>query len=84
MGKRKRQSDIEDDGRVIAPMNVEGMPWYAKKPENTEESGEPYTMTPAEKRAFTWGVVKAALLVAAVFIGVYLCFILFCTEIWFK
>ena len=24
----KRRSDPEDDGRTIANMNVEGMPWY--------------------------------------------------------
>ena len=27
---RKHYDD--DDGRVIAPMNVEGMPWYQKHP----------------------------------------------------
>ena len=24
----KKDKDFEDDGRVIAPMNVDGMPWY--------------------------------------------------------
>lgn len=30
MKKRKRKVYDDDDGRVIAPMNVEGMPWYNK------------------------------------------------------
>ena len=34
---RKRQLDDIDDGRVIAPMNVDGMPWY--KPVNTAKDG---------------------------------------------
>ena len=30
---RKKRLDYVDDGRVIAPMNVDGMPWY--EPVNT-------------------------------------------------
>ena len=75
----------EDDGRVIAPMDVEGMPWYyrgcVKDSRNSSDSEE---MSTKGKIAFTWGVIKAALLVAGVFIGVYFLFILFCTEVWFK
>ena len=47
-----------------------------------------YTMPPVltrrEKLAFSFGVLKAALLVSLVFIGALLAFILFCTEIWFR
>ena len=41
-------------------------------------------LTRREKLAFTYGVLKAALLAAVVFIGALLAFILFCTEIWFR
>ena len=42
MSKRKKEK-FEDDGRVIAPMNVDGMPWYDHrkvKPKNSEGSAE--------------------------------------------
>ena len=44
----------------------------------------PPVLTRREKLAFTYGVLKAALLAAVVFIGALLAFILFCTEIWFR
>lgn len=28
MKRRKKKQYDDDDGRVIAPMNVDGMPWY--------------------------------------------------------
>ena len=37
MAKRKKKYD-DDDGRVIAPMNVDGMPWY--NPGHTENVSE--------------------------------------------
>ena len=33
MGKRQKHPGFEDDGRVVSPMNVEGMPWYAQRDE---------------------------------------------------
>ena len=50
MSRRRKQYD-DDDGRTIAPMNIEGMPWYVgnsaaaskekKKPENGKEEESP-------------------------------------------
>lgn len=35
----KKDKKYEDDGRVVAPMNVDGMPWYdSKKPKSHAES----------------------------------------------
>ena len=31
MSKRKKKEYDDDDGRVISPMNVDGMPWYTEK-----------------------------------------------------
>ena len=78
---RKRRDD--DDGRTIATMNVEGMPWH--RPDSPAgESGAPVQLTPAEARAAMWGALKAALLIAVVFIlGAFL-FILFCEHVWLK
>jgi len=85
MYQRKKRSDFEDDGRVIAPMNVEGMPWYVQRPASHEQGGgAPAFLSRGEKLAFAWGVIKAGMLIVGVFTFVYLGFILFCTEIWFK
>ena len=78
---RKRYDD--DDGRVIADMNVDGMPWHRPEVPGAE-SEEPVRLSPAEARVAMWGALKAALLVAAVFIlGAFL-FILFCEHVWLK
>ncbi|MGI6027133.1 MAG: hypothetical protein ACOX7G_09235 [Candidatus Scatomorpha sp.] len=84
MSRKKRNED--DDGRVVARMNVEGMPWYVERPADAPErsgSDEPVKLNRQESRAFAWGAVKAALLVTAVFSVAAVLFILFCTDIWF-
>ncbi len=85
MSRKKRYED--DDGRVVARMNVDGMPWHNGRAgddgQPEQQSGEPVQLTKEESRAYAWGAVKAALLISAVFsIGAIL-FILFCTNIWF-
>ena len=97
MGKdaRKKRAKFVDDGRVIAPMNVDGMPWYTQKKPPQEAGSEdaagtdaddfiPEFMTRREKAAFTFGVAKAALLVTVVFVGGFFLFILFCIYVWFR
>ena len=104
--KRVILPDEHDDGRVVASMNVDGMPWYAPErafapkgygvgnaddadPVNAADASKrpavvPQTMTRRESMAFTFGVLKAALLAALVFIGGLYLFILFCVNIWLK
>ena len=82
--KRNKKPSFVDDGRVVAPMNVDGMPWYAPKRERVEGADAPVILSRRENAAFTFGVLKAALLVTFVFVGALLGFILFCTEIWFR
>ena len=87
MGKRIKEQEFEDDGRVIAPMNIDGMPWYIPKRNNmsvSDNASAPPVLTRREKLAFSFGVLKAALLVSLVFVCALLAFILFCTEIWFR
>ena len=84
MKKKRRYED--DDGRVVARMNVEGMPWHTAAPggENSyEPEKEPLHLTKEESRAFAWGAVKAALLICVAFSVAAILFILFCTNIWF-
>lgn len=83
---RKRKIYDDDDGRTIANMNVDGMPWYADNPAPNDNGKEPERSDLGHWGTLSviWGVLKAALLVTAVFAVGYLLFILFCTLIWFK
>ena len=85
--KRKEKQPFIDDGRVIAKMNVDGMPWYSKgsipsKATIRQEREDPIKMNASEKIAFMKGVLGAVLLVAFIFIAVIGLFILFCTKVW--
>lgn len=85
-----------DDGRTIVNMNVEGMPWYApegldnrepgtgNREQGTRGDGRRLELTREETRFFTWGALKAALLVVgAMCLGIVL-FVLFCQFVWFR
>lgn len=82
---KESKPKFEDDGRTIANMNVEGMPWYnPSKDVSTGGSTQDFTdLTSKEKRAMMRGILAAALLVGLIFIGGAFLFILFCTQIWF-
>ena len=71
-----------DDGRTIANMDVDGMPWYYRKTAPSEEGTTP--MSKEELRAYKWAAVKSGLLVALIFGVVFALFIAFCDFIWFK
>ena len=88
MAKQRKQYD-DDDGRVVADMNVDGMPWYIRehKPWTqrfASSSQNQDQLTAAEERALIWGAMKAGLLIAGVFILAALAFILFCLFVWFR
>ncbi|MDR0221623.1 MAG: hypothetical protein LBI54_09500 [Lachnospiraceae bacterium] len=81
----KKHPDPTDDGRVIAPMNVDGMPWYTEGgPKGDDTADPPAPFTFRENLAFLSGVLKASLLVTFVFLGALFVFILFCVNVWFK
>lgn len=80
MGKRE---EFEDDGRTIADMNVDGMPWYLEKKEKRPEP-EKIELTKEEGRAMMGGILKATLLVTLAFgVGLTL-FILLCDLVFFR
>ena len=89
MSRKPKLPDPEDDGHVIAPMNVEGMPWY--KPEQHEDrmrseiagSAGHSSLSPSERRLVIWGAIRTGLLIFAVFAVVFLLFLLFSDYIWF-
>ncbi len=86
MAKNKKKPSFVDDGRTIANMNVEGMPWYSEQKNKPENKGEnDFTdLTFKEKRAMMRGILGAALLIAALFLLVFFLFILFCSYVWLK
>ena len=79
---KRRKQEQEDDGRVIAKMNVEGMPWYTPRVGDAPSDESGTRMTKQERNAYVWAAVKSALLIFLVFAVVFLLFLLFCTKIW--
>ena len=79
--KKQPREEFEDDGHVIADMNVEGMPWYqeGKKPGDTDPATD---LTRGETWAAVRGMWKAALLVTGAFILGFLLLILLLLWIW--
>lgn len=82
--REKDKWEEEDDGRSYADMNVEGLPWYRPKQVGDAQKGDVPELTPQETKYFLWGVMKAALLVAGIFAGVFFLYILFLDVIVFK
>ena len=81
---KKRKYD-DDDGRVIAPMNVDGMPWYQKgvRQQNMDaEQIEPLTKN--ESLSITFHAILAGLSVALIMGLAGFLFILFCIHVWFR
>lgn len=74
---------VEDDGHVIANMNVEGMPWY--QPDKSEQKDSDFSdLTRTEKRAMLRGIFAAAFLIGGIFLLAFFLFIVFCIKVWFK
>ena len=84
---KQRKLHEDDDGRVIASMNVDGMPWYQRGKRfdkgRREQASDFSDLTKQEEREIIKGAMKASLLIAGVFILAMLIFILFCLYIWF-
>lgn len=81
----KKKDTFEDDGRTIANMNVDGMPWYMEKKEKKEgPESEPVELNKAEKRAMMGGIMKATMLVTLAFGLGFTVFILLCVFVFFR
>ena len=78
----KKKPDFIDDGRVITPMNVDGMPWHS--PGLTETSQGTAQLEKHQFRYALWGAMGAALTVAGILSAGIILFVLFCTKIWLK
>lgn len=85
MDKQKKKSFEGDDGRVVAKMNVDGMPWYMRsEKKQTPENNDLSDLSKGETWEIVKGSVKAGLLIGGVFFVVFALFILFCIFVWFR
>ena len=87
MAKKKTYDD--DDGRVIANMNVDGMPWsmsdvLSRRKKSDEKLQSSSDFSDVDTREVIKGTVKAGLVIAGVFLAGAALFILFCLYIWFR
>lgn len=83
--KQNIERGKDDDGRVVANMNVEGMPWYDKFAPKIKGKKQEKTVPPMTKEEYRrlmadmlWGIIP----VAAIFIGVFALLIFLMTEFW--
>ena len=82
---KKRKTFEGDDGRVVAKMNVDGMPWYMRaERKKASENSDLSDLSKGETWEIIKGTVKAGLLIGSVFFVVFLAFILFCVFVWFR
>ncbi|HOB20633.1 MAG TPA: hypothetical protein PK830_08610 [Candidatus Atribacteria bacterium] len=87
---RKRTDDFIDDGRVIADMNVDGMPqsifrrFSLNNFGTRKEKSDTMKLSKKERRSIFLAVAASYLVFGVVVFGVYGLFILFCTNVWFK
>lgn len=80
-----RKFYYDDDGRTVAPMNVDGLKWYTPtevKLKRDQSEKILNSMSKKEARSFTCGALSAALLIAAVFIAGLGVLIWFLTAVW--
>jgi len=83
---RKKAKKIydDDDGRVISPMNIDGMPWYIKsKPLGSSGSKQP-PLTRKETLVLILNGALAGLTIALVLGALGALFILFLTNVWLR
>ncbi len=85
MGKKDKKLPVEDDGRTIADMDLEGMPWrrgpVSRKP---RFASPPPDLTPQERRAAIRGMLKAVFLIGAAFLVMFFLLLLFLDLAWLR
>ena len=74
---------FEDDGRTIANMDIDGMPWHDRGRAKPHSKTAPEEEAP-KKLNFPWlaGVLAAVLSVALVFAGAFAAFLLLLNHLW--
>lgn len=92
----RKKEKFEDDGRQIANMNIEGMPWHDKERAMREQMGGDIPqeiktekrkspideLTRKERWVLYRSVMAACLVIGLIFAGAAFLFILFCVYVW--
>lgn len=94
MKNQKRQYD-DDDGRVVADMDVAGTPWHDRtvsfaekqareldRKQRAETYGE--RMSGSDARRYTFYALLAGLALTAAMAVVWILLALFMTQVWFR
>ncbi len=90
INKKKKKDDFIDDGRVIANMNIDGMPRSNIRRTafdefgKTKEKKEQIQLSKGERRRVLLGVITSYLFFIVMVFGGFALFILFCIKVWFK
>ncbi len=75
------KNNFEDDDRVIANMNVEGMPWYNPNKSDVDINNN---LSKKDTIKLLFSSLRAALTIVAIFSAVLILFVLFCLKVWFR
>ncbi len=92
MKKRAKKVYDDDDGRVIASMDVDGMPWYEQRRINIDKDEETVdfkNMTPEEKKEYRkqtriiiFGILRYLIPLLLLFAAVFTAIILMMVFLW--
>lgn len=84
------KDDFVDDGRVIANMNIDGMPRSNIRRTAFDEFGkvkekkEPSQLSKEDRRRVLLGAILSHIFFIVMVFGGFALFILFCVKVWFK
>ena len=91
--KKPKKEEWVDDGRIIANMNVDGMPGTLRRPVRRRperdafgkvaQKPEPVALTKGEKKVISRGVTWAFVAVMLIFCALITLVALFVSKVWF-
>lgn len=91
MGSEKKSKNNHfDDNRVIANMDIDGMPSSmlrrktVNEPEFNKDKKETMDISKYERKAIMHGIATSYIIVGVVFFGLLALFLLFYTKVWLK
>ena len=88
--EKNKKDEFVDDGRVIANMNIDGMPRSTIRRMAFDEFGkkkkneDPIPLSRKDRWSIFFGVATSYILFIVIVFGAFTLFILFCTKVWFK
>lgn len=77
--KRRKQDEVQDDGRTIADMNIEGTPWYR---ETTGDRREREDYSDLNKKKLIKEAYKKFLMATLIWVGLMVVVMLGISYLW--